>query len=80
MRKERAKEIKNKLMLEIEEEEIGISLYSALYPQKNDLRFFKNEDRERVAQILKRISDDSERHKVILEKIIMRIGERHHAG
>ena len=78
MRKEEIAEIMDKLLREIEEEDIGISLLSTFYQSDEELRFFKEEDRERVLKILKRLSDDSKRHKVMLEKIIDALGKRLH--
>ena len=54
MKKEETKEIINKLLTEIEEEDIGISLFSIFCQSENDLQFFKEEDRVRVLKILKK--------------------------
>ncbi len=70
MKKEEIKKIIEKLLSEIQEEDIGISLFSTFYQNKEDLNFFKEEDRSCVLKILKRLSEDSQRHKTILEKII----------
>ncbi|HLD50002.1 MAG TPA: hypothetical protein VJC08_02260 [bacterium] len=76
MKKEEIKEIMDKLLREIEEEDIGISLFSTFYQNQDELHFFKAEDRERVSKILKKLSDDSKHHKGILEKIINALGEK----
>ncbi len=76
MEKEEIKEIMDKLFREIEEEDIGISLFTTFYQNQDDLHFFKAEDRERVLKILKKLSDDSKRHKELLEKIISSLGEK----
>jgi hypothetical protein len=74
MDKERTKEIIDRLLREIEEEDIGISLFSTFYQNQVDLCFFKPDDRERVSHILKKLSDDSSRHKKELEEIIVHLG------
>ncbi len=76
MRKERIEELINKLLHEIEEEDIGISLFSTLYQNHEELIFFKNDDKERVLQILKKLSEDSKRHKEILKQIITNLGKK----
>ena len=76
VKKEEIKEIMEKLLGEIEEEDIGISLSSTFYQNQEDLLFFKAEDRERILKILKRLSDDSKRHKELLENIINALGEK----
>ncbi|MBI3307077.1 MAG: hypothetical protein HYZ84_04660 [Candidatus Omnitrophica bacterium] len=76
MKKKKIKEVMDKLLAEIEEEDIGISLFSTFYQNQADLCFFKAEDQERVLKILKKLSDDSKRHKEILEKIINVLGEK----
>ena len=74
MKKEEIKELIEKLLTEIEEEDIGISLFSTFYQNHEELKFFKDGDRDRILQILKKLSDDSKRHKGILEKIITHLG------
>lgn len=76
MRKDKVKEIIERLLHEIEEEDIGISLFTICYQNEDELKFFKNEDEEKVCKILKRVSEDSRRHKEILERIITHLGER----
>ena len=76
VKKEEIKEIMEKLLGEIEEEDIGISLFSTFYQNQDDLLFFKPEDRERILKILKKLSDDSKRHKELLENIINALGEK----
>ena len=44
MRKEETREIVNKLLKEIEEEDIGISLFTTFYQSDNDLKFFNEEE------------------------------------
>lgn len=76
MKNEEIKEIMEKLLGEIEEEDIGISLFLTFYQNQDDLLFFKAEDRERILKILEKLSDDSKRHKGMLEKIINALGEK----
>ncbi len=78
MKKEEIKKIMEKLLAEIEEEDIGISLLSTFYQGEEDLGFFKEEDRIRVVNILKTLSEDSARHKIVLEKIIDLLGKKLH--
>ena len=80
LKKALTEEIRDKLLREIEEEDIGISLFSTFYQDENDLRFFKAEDRERVLKILKKLSEDSRRHKTMLLKIISRFEEKCHGN
>lgn len=76
MQRIRLKEIIDRLLHEIEEEDIGISLFTTCYQNLDELKFFKDEDREQVCKILKKVSEDSKRHKEILEKLIAHLGER----
>jgi hypothetical protein len=70
MKQEQIKTIIGKLLADIEEEDIGISLFSTFYQNQEELHFFKEQDREQVLTILKKLSDDSKRHKSILAKVI----------
>ncbi len=78
MHKEEMKEIMEKLLREMEEEDIGICLFSTFCQNEDELRFFKDEDRERILKILKKLSEDSRRHKGIIEKIVGEFGRRLH--
>lgn len=73
-------EIMDKLLTEIEEEDIGISLLATFCQNESELSFFKVDDCERVLKILRRLSDDSKRHKEMLEKIISAFGEKIYEG
>lgn len=66
----------DKLLGEIEEEEVGISLLTTHYQNQEELAFFGREDRERVMMILKKLADDGHRHKRLLEKIITQLGKK----
>ncbi len=79
MEKKEIKRLMDGLLSEIEEEDIGISLFSTFYQNTSDLYFFTEPDRERVLKILKKLSDDSKQHKIILEKVITELGEKFHA-
>ena len=70
MKKDEIKELIEKLLTDIEEEDIGISLFSTFYQNQEELHFFKSDDREQVLKILKKLSDDSKRHKALLMKVI----------
>lgn len=78
MKTKELKEIIDLLLASIEEEDIGISLYSTHYQEQRELDFFSSADRERVVSILKKLSEDSRRHKAMLEKIISLLGARCH--
>ena len=78
MKKEETKEIIEKLLQEIEEEDIGISLFTTFFQNEEELRFFKENDREQVLKILQKLSEDSKQHKGILEKIISELGKKIH--
>ena len=78
MKKAEVREIVEKLLEEVEEEDIGISLISTHYQAGEELDFFVEADRERVGKVLKRLSDDSRRHKQILERIIVLLGKKIH--
>ena len=78
VRRETVREMIENLLHEIEEEDVGISLFSTFYQDESDLHFFKKEDRAQVIRILKRLSEDSKQHKTILEKIITLLAGRSH--
>ena len=78
MKTEEIREIIERLLQEIEEEDIGISLFSAFFQNEEELRFFKEEDRRRVLKILEKLSEDSRQHKNMLEKIISDLGKKAH--
>lgn len=76
LKKEKIREMIDRLLGEIEEEEVGISLLNTHYQNEEELAFFTPEDRERVMIILKKLSDDSHRHKKLLEKIVTLLGKK----
>lgn len=76
--KEEIRAIIKKLLTDIEEEDIGISLFSTFYQNQDDLHFFKQEDREQVIGILKKLSEDSKRHKTILTEVIHHLEHKYH--
>ncbi len=76
MNKKKREEIIRKLLAEIEEEDIGISLLTTFYQNKDELAFFRDFDRERVQKILQVLSDDSKRHKELLEKAVTELAGR----
>lgn len=78
MKKEEIKETIKKLLQEIEEEDIGISLFSTFYQNEEDLKFFKEGDRKQVLRILKKLSEDSKRHKTILGHVIRNLENKYH--
>lgn len=67
-----------RLLDEMEEEDVGISLFTTVYQIDDDLKFFSAADRKRIKGILNRLSDDSHRHKKMLEAIVMALGEARH--
>jgi len=70
MKKEKINQLIETLLEEMQEEDIGISLFTTHYQDEEELKFFKPPDRDRVGKILKKLSDDSKAHKKILGKII----------
>jgi len=74
MQHEKTKEIIDRLMNEIEEEDIGICLFSTCYQNPEELSFFKDQDRERVCKMLQKVSEDSRNHKKILGQVIAELG------
>lgn len=78
MKKDEFRGIIEKLLSAIEEEDIGISLFSTFYQNEEELRFFREEDRPRVLKILKKLSDDSKHHKGILTRVIGHLERKSH--
>lgn len=77
MKKEEIKASIEKLLSEVEEEDIGISLLS-FYQNQEELCFFAEMDRERVLKILEKLSKDSQRHKTILNEVIVKLETKLH--
>ena len=75
-KKEKIKTLIVRLLQEIEEEDISISLFTLHYQDEEELRFFSAADRQRVFEILARVSEDSVRHKEIIKKIVDFLEER----
>lgn len=65
-----------KLLSEVEEEDIGISLLSRQYQNELEMAFFNLEDQQKISQILKKLSQDSERHKQMLQELVGFLGEK----
>ena len=65
-----------KLLSEVEEEDIGISLLSRQYQNQSEMSFFNSGDQEKVIQILEKLSKDSERHKQMLQDLVGFLGEK----
>ena len=70
MEKKEVKSFIQQLIREIEEEDIGLSLFTTFYQNESELSFFDPIHRERVLKVLKVVADDSRRHKKIIENII----------
>jgi len=64
------REIIEKLLDDIEEEEICMSLLNTHYQDRQELLFFDEPQREKVSHILHRMASDSERHKGMIMKMI----------
>lgn len=77
MEKLRIREIIDKLLHEIEEEDISISLFLTFYQNQQELRFFNNDDRERIVHVLRGMAMDSKRHKEMVGKIINHLGRKY---
>lgn len=76
MTKEKIRAMIDKLLGEIEEEEIGISLFTTHFSNEEELEFFSPTNRETVKKILTRVTEDSGRHKKLLEKIVGLLGAK----
>ncbi len=76
--KENIKNIIDLLLVDIEEEEVGISLLSTFYQNEEELTLFSNGNKKTVMRILKRLADDSMRHKQIVEEIIDLLSKEYH--
>ena len=76
LKKEKIKEMIDKLLTEIEEEEVGISLFTTHYRNQEELNFFKSPDKQRVMQIIERITADSNKHKKLLETLVGHLGKK----
>lgn len=74
MNKPKIKAIIAKLLEEIEEEDVGISLLTTHYQDVHELSFFQEKDRPHIKQILEKLCQDSKHHKEILERIITLLG------
>ncbi len=58
------------LLLCLEEEDIGVSLFTNHYQEESELDFFSKEDRPGVVKHLKKLTRDSKRHKKFLRALI----------
>lgn len=58
------------LLLCLEEEDIGVSLFTNHYQEQGELEFFSGEDRPLVVKQLKKLTRDSKRHKKFLRALI----------
>lgn len=76
MLKKRIRALIKVLLSEVEEEDVGIGLFSIFAASAEDLSFFRQDDKERVLDILKILSDDSRRHKEMLDRIVNALGDR----
>lgn len=76
MKKPQIKNLIDHLLAELQEEDIGISLFTTHYQNKEELNFFAARDKERVLKILERLSAESVHHKQILREIIDMFTER----
>lgn len=68
----------NKILADVEEEDIGISLLSRQYQNSQELSLFSVEDQDKILRILERLSKDSERHKQMLQELVEFLGEKLH--
>jgi len=78
MQKKEMKQMIERLLEEMEEEDIGIGLLDLHCQDSGQLKFFSEPDSGHVKKILKKLSDDSKRHKKILERIITHLGKKYH--
>lgn len=80
MKRVERRRIIEKLLDEMEEEDVGISLFSSQYLDSADLEFFGEKDRQTVIFILKRLTEDSRRHRIMLEHIVEEVGRQSHGS
>lgn len=76
MNSDQLRDLINRILTDVEEEDIGISLLSRHYQNQHELSFFNEEDRKIVFQILEKLSKDSEHHKNMLQELVEFLGER----
>lgn len=76
MNSEQLKGLINRVLADVEEEDIGISLLSRHYQNQDELSFFNETDRKTVHQILEKLSKDSEQHKKMLQELVDFLGEK----
>ncbi len=74
MKTEHIRTLINKILADVEEEDIGISLLSRHYQNQDELSFFNEMDRKIVFQILEKLSQDSQRHKQMLQELVDFLG------
>ncbi len=68
----------NRVLSDVEEEDIGISLLSRQYQNQHELAFFSAEDQDKILKVLEKLSKDSERHKQMLQELVEFLGEQLH--
>ena len=68
----------NRVLADVEEEDIGISLLSRQYQNQHELSLFSAEDQDKIRRILEKLSKDSERHKQMLQDLVEILGEQLH--
>lgn len=68
----------NRVLSDVEEEDIGISLLSRQYQNQHELSLFSAEDQDKILKILEKLSKDSERHKQMLQELVEFLGEQLH--
>ena len=78
MTTEEIREIIGWLMEEMQEEEIGMRLFTSHYQNDSQLSFFNASARERIGEILFKLSEDSKKHKILLERIILHLERKPH--
>lgn len=71
--------IKN-ILEDVEEEDVGVSLLSRQYQNREELSLFNEDDRQKVYQVLEKLSTDSERHKRMLYELVDFLGEKLHGS
>ena len=70
MQADQINQLIEKILADVEEEDIGISLLSRHYQNQEELAFFNEADRDTVFRVLEKISQDSQRHKKLLYELV----------
>jgi len=77
MKTKQIKEMLDKLLESIEEEDVSISLFSNFYQNEEELKLFSDEDKEVIKKILHQVVEDSKRHKLVVKEIMTHLAKEY---